>query len=75
MAKEGKEQVFIGDFRSSLVISKGKVLLKLTSRKVLPLSDVLHVLDIRWNLVSVSLLGEAWVKVVFDSDKNSVDKE
>ena len=57
--KEREEQVFMGDSRSSPVIGKGKVLLKLTSRKVLTLSDVLHVLDICWNLVSVSLLRKA----------------
>ena len=44
--KEGEEQVVIGDFRSTPMIGKGKVLLKLTSGKVLALSDVLHVLDI-----------------------------
>ncbi|RVW85530.1 Retrovirus-related Pol polyprotein from transposon TNT 1-94 [Vitis vinifera] len=49
----------MGDSRSTLVIGKGKVLLKLTSGKVLALSDVLHVPDINWNLVSVSLLGKA----------------
>ena len=44
--KEGNEQVFLGDSRSTPVIGKEKVLLKLTSGKVLALSDVLHVLDI-----------------------------
>ena len=67
--KEGEEQVFMGDSRSSLVIGKGKVLLKLTSGKLLALSDVLHVPDIHWNLASVSLLGKARVKIMFDSDK------
>ena len=57
--KEGKEQVFIGDSRSTPVIGKQKVLLKLTSGKVLALSDVLHVSNIRWNLVRISLLGKA----------------
>ena len=51
------------------MISKGKVLIKLTSSKVLTLSDVLHVLDISWNLVSLSLLGKARVRILFDSDK------
>ena len=67
--KEGEEQVFLGDSKSTLVIGKGKVLLKITSGKVLALSDVLHVPDIRWNLVSVSLLGKAGVRILFDSDK------
>ena len=43
---EGKEQAFLGDSRSTPVIGKGKILFKLTSRKVLALSDVLHVPDI-----------------------------
>ena len=44
--KEGEEQVFLGDSRSAPMIGKEKVLLKLTSGKVLALSDVLHVPDI-----------------------------
>ena len=46
IVKEGDEQVFMSDSRSTPVIGKGKVLVKLTSGKVLALSDVLHVLDI-----------------------------
>ena len=61
--------MFMGNSRSSPVIRKGKVLVKLTSEKVFALSDVLHVLDIRWNLVSVSLIGKTRVKIMFDSDK------
>ena len=72
--KEGEEQVFMGDLRSSLVIGKGKVLLKLTSGKVLALNDVLHVLDIRWNLVSMSLLGKAGVKIMLESEKIMLTK-
>ena len=45
--KEGEEQVFMGNLRSSSVIGKWKVLLKLTSGKSLALNDVLHVLNIR----------------------------
>ena len=51
------------------------ILLKLTSGKVIALSDVLHVQDIRWNLVLVSLLRKARVRIMFDSDKNSFNKE
>ncbi|RVW75588.1 hypothetical protein CK203_056443 [Vitis vinifera] len=35
--KEGEEQVFLGDSRSTPVIGKGKLLLKLTLEKCLPL--------------------------------------
>ena len=61
--------MFMGDSRSSLAIVKGKVLLKLPFRKVFALSDVLHVPDIHWNLVLVSLLGKAGVMIMFDSNK------
>ena len=61
--------MFMGDSRSTLVIGKGKVLLKLTSGKVIILSDVLHMPNICWNLVSVSLLGKIGVRILFDSDK------
>ena len=61
--------MFLGDSRSTPIIGKGKVLLKLTSRKVLVLNDVLHVPNIRWNLVSVSLLGKTGVRILFDSNK------
>ena len=44
--KEGDEQVFMGDSRSTLVIGKWKVLLKLTSGKVIVLSDVHHMPNI-----------------------------
>ena len=61
--------MFMGDSRSSPVIGKWKVLLKKTSRKALALSDVYHVSGIRWNLVLVSLLGDAGVRIMFDSNK------
>ena len=40
------------------MISKKKVLLKLTSSKVLVFNDVLHISNICWNLVLVSLIGK-----------------
>ena len=61
--------MFMDDSRSTPVIGKGKVLLKLTFGKMLALCDVLHVPDIRWNLVLVSLLGKAGVRILFDSEK------
>jgi len=59
----------VGDSRTTLVLGKGKVLLKLTSGKTLALSDVLHVPSIRVNLIFVALLGKVEVKVSFESDK------
>ena len=72
--KEGKEQVSVGDSRSSPMIGKRKVLLKLTSGKVLALNDVLHVPNMCWNLVSVSLHGKTRVKIMFKSDKIMLTK-
>ena len=69
MVKKGGKQVSMGDSKSSPTIGKGKVLLKLTSRKVLALSNVLRMPDIHWNLVSVSLLWKVGVMILFDSDK------
>ena len=67
--KEWEKQVFIGDSKSSPLIGKWKVFLKLTLGQVLALNDVLHVLDIHWNLVSVSLLGKTGVRILFKSAK------
>ena len=60
--------MFIDDSRMSLVIDKEKVL-KLTSDKMLTLSDVLHMLDIHWKLMLVSLIEKVRVKILFDYDK------
>ena len=75
MMNKGEEKVFIGDSRSSSMIGKGKFLLKLTFGKVFALGDVLYVPDIRWNLVSMSLLRKVRVRIMFDSEKNSINKE
>jgi len=66
---DGEEHVNFGDFRTTPILGKGKVILKLTSGKTLALSDVLHVSSIRVNLISVALLGKVGVKVSFEFDK------
>ena len=48
------------------VMEKGEVILKLTSWKTLSL---LHVPNIKANLISMALLGKAGVKVSFESDQ------
>uniref|UniRef100_A0A2N9FSN7 Retrovirus-related Pol polyprotein from transposon TNT 1-94-like beta-barrel domain-containing protein n=1 Tax=Fagus sylvatica TaxID=28930 RepID=A0A2N9FSN7_FAGSY len=63
------ENVYLGDARTTRVAGKGKVFLKLTSGKSLALHFVLHVPDMRRNLVSGSLLNKAGIKLVFDADK------
>ena len=55
--------VYLGDSHTAQVLGKGKVMLKLTSGKTLALNDVLHVPNIRANLVYVAILGKVGVKV------------
>ena len=62
------EQLFIGNSSSSKVEGQGKVVLKMTSGKELTLNDVLHMPEIRKNLVSGSLLSKKGFKLVFVSD-------
>ncbi|RVW65281.1 Retrovirus-related Pol polyprotein from transposon TNT 1-94 [Vitis vinifera] len=57
------------NFATSRVVEIGKVVLKMTSEKELVLTDVLHVPDIRKNLVSGSMLSKNGFKLVFESDK------
>jgi len=64
-----EEHVYLGDSSTTPVLGKRKVLLKLTSRKTLALTNVLHVPSIRVNLVYVPLLGKVGIKVSFESDK------
>uniref|UniRef100_A0A2N9HRU5 Retrovirus-related Pol polyprotein from transposon TNT 1-94-like beta-barrel domain-containing protein n=1 Tax=Fagus sylvatica TaxID=28930 RepID=A0A2N9HRU5_FAGSY len=61
---EHGEQLFMGNSSTARVEGKGKVILKMTSGKELILNDVLHVLDIRKNLVSGSLLSKNGFKLV-----------
>ena len=62
--REREEIIYLDDSRSTPVISKGKILLKLTSRKTLSLSNVLYVPNIIYNLVHVYMLGKARISVL-----------
>ena len=62
------EQLFIGNSSTSKVEGKGKVILKMTSGKELTLNDVLHVPEIRKNLMSRSLLSKKGFRLVFESE-------
>jgi len=59
----------LSDSRKNLILGKGKLLLKLTSRNTLALNDVLHVSSIKVNLIFVTLLRKVGVKVLFESKK------
>ncbi|XP_016651037.1 PREDICTED: uncharacterized protein LOC107881548 [Prunus mume] len=65
----GGEKLYMGNASASAVEGKGSVLLKFTSGKVLTLLDVLHVPEIRKNLVSGPILSKKGFKLVFESDK------
>ena len=64
-----REQLLMGNSSTSKVEGKGKIILNMTSRKEVTLNDVLHVLEIRKNLVSGSLLSKKGFRLVFESDK------
>ncbi|KAK4397915.1 hypothetical protein Sango_1267000 [Sesamum angolense] len=68
------ECVFMGNSTTVGVLDKGKILLKLTSDKILALIDVLYVSSLRRNLVSGSLLNKAGLKIVLESDKVIITK-
>lgn len=52
------EKLFMGNSSSSKVEGQGKVILKRTIDNELSLNNILHVLDIRTNLVLGSLLSK-----------------
>ena len=64
----------MGNSASCEVKGHGKVLLKMTSGKVLTLTNVLYVLEVRKNLVSGSLLSKNGFCIVFESDKVIMSK-
>ena len=63
------EQLFMGNSSTSKVEGKRKVILKMTYGKELTLNDVLHVPEIRKNLVSGSLLSKKGFRLDFESKK------
>ena len=63
------EEIFMGNSSTSKVVGKGKVILKMNPGKKLTLHDVLHVPDIRKDLVSCSLLSKNGFKLVIEFDK------
>ncbi|KAL0419207.1 UNVERIFIED_CONTAM: hypothetical protein Sradi_1334200 [Sesamum radiatum] len=61
-----RRTLFMGNSTTSNIVGIGNVVLKMTSGKELTLIDVLHVPDIRKNLVSGSLLVKSGFRLVFD---------
>nr|GEV01333.1 glucose-6-phosphate isomerase 1, chloroplastic [Tanacetum cinerariifolium] len=71
---EDGHEVMMGDNHTSKVIGSGNIEIQLTSRKKLTLMNVLHVLNIRKNLVSGFKLCKNGVKAVIESDKVIMSK-
>ena len=63
------EKLYMGNSSASNVEGKGNVLLKFTSGKVVTLTDVLHVPEIRKNLVLGPILSKKGFKLIFESDR------
>ena len=70
----GDEKLYMGNSSTSKVEGVGKIALKMTSEKIMTLMNVLHVPDVRKNLVSGSLLSKNGFKLVFVSDKFVLSK-
>ncbi|XP_073154047.1 uncharacterized protein [Henckelia pumila] len=62
-------ELYMGNNATSKIVGLGKVVIKMTSGKELTLIDVLHVPDIRKNLVSGSRLVKAGFRIVFEAGK------
>ena len=60
--------VFLRDDRKARIIGRGKVKLKLQGGRVRTLPGVLHIPALARNMISVSKLDDAGVKIVFKKD-------
>ena len=68
------EELFMGNSSTSKIEGHGKVVLRMTSGKELTLNNVLHVPDIRKNLVSGSMLSKHGFMVKTASDNLVLSK-
>ncbi|KAI3471414.1 hypothetical protein Pfo_030778, partial [Paulownia fortunei] len=64
-----RRKMYMENSATSNIVGLGKLVLKMTSGKKLTLIDVLHVPDIRKNLVSGSLLIKAGFRLLFEFEK------
>ena len=67
-------EILMGNHNTAKVLRTGTVELKLSSGKKLVLTNMYHVLDIKKNLVSTSLLSKNGVKAVLESNKLILSK-
>nr|GEY01360.1 Pol polyprotein [Tanacetum cinerariifolium] len=68
------ESMFMGNGTTLNIEGKWKAILKLTYRKDLVLSNVLHVPYINKNMISGHILSNKGFKLVFESDKFAITK-
>ena len=59
----------MGNHNKAKVLGKGTVEVKMSSGKMLILTNAFHVLDIKKNLVSANLLCKSGVKAILQSEK------
>ena len=64
-----EQQVLKGNHNKAKVLGNGTVKVKMSSDKMLILTNVFHVPDIKKNLVFANLLCKSGVKAVLESDK------
>ena len=69
-----EQQMLMGNYNQAKVIGKGTVEVKMSSGKMMNLTNVFHVPDIKKNLVSANLFCKSGVKAVLKSDKLILSK-
>ena len=69
-----EQQVLMGNHNKAKVLGKGTVEVKMSSSKMMILTNVFHVPDIKKNPMSANLLCKSGVKAVLESDKLILSK-
>ena len=69
-----EQQVLMGNHNKAKVLGKGTVKVKMSFGKIMILTNIFHVPDIKKNLVSTNLLCKSGVKTVLESDKLILSK-
>ena len=69
-----EQEMLMGNHNKAKVLGKGTVEVKMSSDKMLILTNVFYVPDIKKNLVSANLLCKSSVKAVLESNKLNLSK-
>ena len=69
-----EQQVRMGNHNKAKVLEKGTVEVKISSDKMMILTNVFHVPNIKKNFVSANLLCKSGVKALFESNKLILSK-